>query len=1259
MRTRTQFVLKVVAIIMLCTAILPGSTLAGVGKGNCIDIQMEIRRETVLEHQAFIARVQIDNGLDNYAYRAVRVDLNFSDENGKIVTVGSDQNQADAVFFVRLYRVRGIAGIDGSGTIQPSSRADIQWLIIPAAGSCKNSADGALYYIGADIKYTISGIEQDLEAKPDHILVQSPPKLLLDCFLPGEVYGDDASTSEIEPAEPFAIGLRVKNNGSGQARSVKMDSAYLKILENGTDNPAGFVIDGCEVNGGEAPATFDLILGDIKPDGASIARWAMTSPVSGRVVGFDAEFSYSDSDTQGSRLVSGIGALNSHVLVHDVLVDTSEKDTICDFLANTQGVFTIYESEGTENTVTDLSSSASLEFGESSEEETSLTLTVPATSGPVYAGLSDPYGGEKIIKGVIRSDGKHLKPQNTWLSRIRLNEQSKYFIHCFDIDTPGSYRVVLSDPQPAPQGPILNFIPDQTGMAGTKLSFNVEASDPDGIVPALSADPIPALATFQDMGDGKGLFEWTPAEWQTGRCSVIVTASDGRLTASQNVNLTIRTRGDFDGDGMPDDWEMTHFGSLQRNGTGDFDGDGIPDLDEYNREKDPVINTAPSVPGVDCPLNGSEVTSFTPTLTIVNSTDLDGDILTYEFEVYSDQEMNSLITEHTGLSEDSSGKTSWTPSVSLAENTGYFWRVKAADGKIFSQWAYGSFFVNRANQPPGEFEISSPGDGIEIGTLQPLLQVTNSTDPDGDEVTYSFEIYSDSGTEVLVASALDIPQDPDGITSWRVPVLLNDRTGYYWKAIATDEHGAKTEVGSPLQPASFLVNISNHAPKAPAIIYPAAGSETGLRELDLIVANTYDADGNPLCYYFEIDRDNTFNSPDRIASASVLEAPGGSTAWRIVGLADDTAYYWRVKGNDGHAESPWVQGTFFVNTANDSPSVPTVRNPGGASWVDTLTPKLELNPSIDTDGDRITYRFEVYADEGLNIPIAAGTADHPAWVLPSGLTERTWYFWRALAEDEHGLRSRWTAINSFFVKDDGVNDPPNIALAEPYDTVFTSGEAVVVSWEDDDPDDNASISLYYDTDPSGVDGVLVSAGIKEDADGISDHYLFNTCGLADGTYYVYAVITDGNSSSVSHGRGSLVVDKVLPVATAVPPSSAFNGVQEIILLADEPGDIYYTLDGSNPGLDSVIYCCPIRVSRDTVLRYMAIDRAGNRSEAVTEVYVLDSDHDGLADVVENASGTDPSDPDTDGDGLSDGVEDADHNGIFDVGETNPRDADTD
>ncbi len=45
---------------------------------------------------------------------------------------------------------------------------------------------------------------------------------------------------------------------------------------------------------------------------------------------------------------------------------------------------------------------------------------------------------------------------------------------------------------------------------------------------------------------------------------------------------------DSDGDGLPDTWELFHFGELGRDGSGDFDGDGYTDAEEFAAGTDPT-----------------------------------------------------------------------------------------------------------------------------------------------------------------------------------------------------------------------------------------------------------------------------------------------------------------------------------------------------------------------------------------------------------------------------------------------------------------------------------------------------------------------------------------------------------------------------------------------------------------------------------------------------------------------------------------------
>ena len=178
-----------------------------------------------------------------------------------------------------------------------------------------------------------------------------------------------------------------------------------------------------------------------------------------------------------------------------------------------------------------------------------------------------------------------------------------------------------------------------------------------------------------------------------------------------------------------------------------------------------------------------------------------------------------------------------------------------------------------------------------------------------------------------------------------------------------------------------------------------------------------------------------------------------------------------------------------------------------------------LNPAKDPDHDTLTYRFELYGDESLTSLLIQEETETPQWTIPPALNDRTWYWWRAQAQDEHGATSGWTDGSGFFVNDNGVDDPPEITLVEPSSTTLTKEVYLTVTWEDSDPDSNATITIYYDIDSAGEDGILIVDGLTEDHDGVSDSYLWDMDSIEDGPYYVYATITDGTSSDTSYAQG--------------------------------------------------------------------------------------------------------------------------------------------
>ncbi|KAB7627950.1 putative Ig domain-containing protein [Alkalilimnicola sp. S0819] len=561
----------------------------------CAQVKIEIKQELTLERQAFDAHMRIINGLDTIPLENMAINVTFTDENGDAVLASSDPDATDAKFFIRIDSMEGVDSVT-DGTIAAGATADIHWLIIPAPGASDGIPSGKLYFAGANLEYTFGGESQRTEVVPDTIYVKPMPQLTLDYFLTQEVYADDAFTPEIEPAEPFTLGVRVANNGTGTAQALKIDSAQPRIIENEQGLLIGFKILDSQVNDQPYAPTLLVNFGDIPANDASVGRWNMVTTLSGEFVDFSAEFTHADE--LGGALTSLLDATNTHFLIHDVLVDLPGRDGVRDFLADDGDALRVYESDNVDTVVADHSGSASLSFMRSSDGDSYYTLTTPPEAGFLYAKLPDPFNGSKRIKAVLRSDGKRLATANAWLSRTRRDDQGwDRYVNLFDAATGGSYTVIFSDRAETPQAPVLQFVADRTTHEGKPLGFLVEASDPNGTTPTLTASGLPEGASFADQGDGSGLFQWTPAEGQAGSYPVSFTASDGALSAERSATLTVNPAWDTDGDGMDDAWELEHFGTLDRDGTGDFDGDGISDLDEYRNGTDPTAAPADNLPG--------------------------------------------------------------------------------------------------------------------------------------------------------------------------------------------------------------------------------------------------------------------------------------------------------------------------------------------------------------------------------------------------------------------------------------------------------------------------------------------------------------------------------------------------------------------------------------------------------------------------------------------------------------------------------------
>ncbi|MCP4485973.1 MAG: hypothetical protein GY820_01390, partial [Gammaproteobacteria bacterium] len=610
--------------LVLLLIITPFS--AAHAEAYCATVKIEIAQELSLERQAFDAVMKINNGLDTLSIEDVNIDVYFTNENGDPVLATNDPNDSDpdVKFFLRVDSMTGINAVDGSGIVDPASTAEIRWLIIPVPGAAAGQPGGKLFFVGANLTYTFGGQAEEVDVVPDFITVMPLPQLALDYFLTEEVIGDDAFTPEVEAPEPYTLGVRIKNNGTGDARDIKIDSAQPKIVENDQEvdgNEQGLLLDfaitGSSLNDQPAQPTLLIDFGTISSGEATVGRWIMETSLSGKFTEFTANVTHADELGGAVTSIIDSNDVNTHFLLRDVLNDLPGRDAVRDFLARPAGagaeVLKLYESDSVDTDVDVVSSSASFSQNSSSGSEVVYDLSIPVAAGLSYARITDPFSGQKVITSALRSDGKTILLDNVWTSKTRNRDTSpptwEYWVNIFDSSTTGSYSVVMDDMVIGPQAPVIQVITDKETFENNQVGFVVEASDPNGDAVALSALPLPAGATFIDNGNGTAFFNWTPSIGQTGTYLIVYKATDGVLTSQRTSSIRVNSASDTDGDGLDDAWEMEHFGDLGRDGDGDFDNDGISDLDEFIDGTDPDL-LPPSAPGDLLGISGNSQASF-------------------------------------------------------------------------------------------------------------------------------------------------------------------------------------------------------------------------------------------------------------------------------------------------------------------------------------------------------------------------------------------------------------------------------------------------------------------------------------------------------------------------------------------------------------------------------------------------------------------------------------------------------------------------
>lgn len=137
-----------------------------------------------------------------------------------------------------------------------------------------------------------------------------------------------------------------------------------------------------------------------------------------------------------------------------------------------------------------------------------------------------------------------------------------------------------------------------------------------------------------------------------------------------------------------------------------------------------------------------------------------------------------------GMEISAEGLVSWRPPAGARGRT-FSAAVRVLDddgGQDVQTWE----ITVGENTPPEPPNPVSPLNFAQVDPAAPIVLVAeNGSDPDGDLLTYSFQIAPTSDFRAGLIGSGDVPEGADGMTSWTVPEGLTPG-GWYWRAWVSD-----------------------------------------------------------------------------------------------------------------------------------------------------------------------------------------------------------------------------------------------------------------------------------------------------------------------------------------------------------------------------------------------------------------------------------------------------------------------------------------
>jgi len=232
--------------------------------GICAKVRVQIKQRAILTREAFEAELQIENGGNVMSEIQVTIKISQKD-TGEEATERFSFGEPELV---------GITGVNGEGTLEPSTSGTATWIFLALGDAAPE--EPVAYDVSGSLSYVMDGVLNTETLLPDTIQVSPDPQLELVYFHEYEIFGDDPFTLEVEPSIPYKLAVLVKNVGFGDAISFRIASAQPEIVENDKGLLVDFTIIEAQVAGEPAETNLEVDFGDIPAMSTSVGIWTLT-----------------------------------------------------------------------------------------------------------------------------------------------------------------------------------------------------------------------------------------------------------------------------------------------------------------------------------------------------------------------------------------------------------------------------------------------------------------------------------------------------------------------------------------------------------------------------------------------------------------------------------------------------------------------------------------------------------------------------------------------------------------------------------------------------------------------------------------------------------------------------------------------------------------------------------------------------------------------------------------------------------------------